>query len=976
MRSRWSRWLPSLLLALMVGAALPGPASPATAAPLVETCDVVLAKAFCEPTATLRQECPRGAPGSPCDALIPALNEYDRTYYDLDQKLAHHMSRTRHVVPDGAQDGDWFGGSMVALDDGTVIVAAPGDDEFGTDAGALYVYEGGDIDGPIMYKIAAPTPTAFGGYGSHGLEADGNRFVVGDPNDDTRAEGAGALQLYARDESGQFVATTITATDGRPGDGLGAGRLLFSDGHIVQGVPKADSDVGVDVGAIYVFQTSGTHDIVETRIERPHTGSWNGFGTDPFDFDALRLIVIDDREKQLLVYVLNGNGTYTETTIAPMSPETWDFGRTVVIEGTTVVASAWALQEDGSIEGAVFLHDLEDDGPFDDRVILAPDGHGSYWFGRHLVLDNGTLIVANPLASITANRSGAIHVSQVADNDPLQWTTLAPSDATDRMVFGSSAPILHNGTILVPVPEHSGHVRYGGGAYLYMPEENGTYTETLILPRSAGENERAGSGGGILITDRAILGSPLHAAANGTTGAIVVHDRTPGPGAMDPSETCETPQGALLCSATEQLLAALGEGRRTARQALDAVDGQQRFETSLHNGTAFMAGLRAGATDGQGFANLQYNWHDDGSRSTSIRHYRPDGSTSFTVTDIMAPVRAGTPTIDSLSNLAMEEDLLVVGEPYGGTDEVTSGSVMVYAMDATGVRSETRLAPRNGTGVAYFGAGGIAIYNGTIVVGSLYDTETPDGGGALFLFQPDGEGGYDETKIIPANASGGSHRGMLGSLAMTGDTIYVADPWGDPEDRNRGAIHAITYDEGGVTSQQKFVPDGVPDGSFLGLSSFHLTAIAAEGDHVAVTSPSDDSAAEDAGAIYLGQRQEEGHYTFTKHVLFKAQPGDFIGWFGGLTMSEGQILLGHPLARVNGEVTGGAVLLQPIADGRFGERYVSASDGRHADLLGAGPVGLHQDRVVAFAPWYKRTTDDAGATYVFDATTASPFIGI
>jgi FG-GAP repeat protein len=79
--------------------------------------------------------------------------------------------------PGALQEGDEFGSSITVIESG-VLVGAPGDDEGGPDAGAVWIFEGG----PPADKLLPPDPQADDQFG-RSLAADGSRILVGSSDD-------------------------------------------------------------------------------------------------------------------------------------------------------------------------------------------------------------------------------------------------------------------------------------------------------------------------------------------------------------------------------------------------------------------------------------------------------------------------------------------------------------------------------------------------------------------------------------------------------------------------------------------------------------------------------------------------------------------------------------------------------------------------------------------------------------------------
>ncbi|MCA9663785.1 MAG: FG-GAP repeat protein, partial [Myxococcales bacterium] len=150
------------------------------------------------------------------------------------------------AADDAADDADFFDlyGWSVAADGEHLVVGAPGDNEGGLNAGAVYIYERDDDAWRLKEKLLSDPPRPFRYFGAS-VALAGDLLVVGAPNDYNRrpdAQGPGEAHVYRR--SGRryaldavLVAEPATIRDNFGGavatDGarviVGASRLYYGD---------------------------------------------------------------------------------------------------------------------------------------------------------------------------------------------------------------------------------------------------------------------------------------------------------------------------------------------------------------------------------------------------------------------------------------------------------------------------------------------------------------------------------------------------------------------------------------------------------------------------------------------------------------------------------------------------------------------------------------------------------------------------
>lgn len=84
------------------------------------------------------------------------------------------------LTPANPSDGDRFG-AAVALEDTTVLIGAPFNEDAGTDAGAAYVFQGGDSGWMETAQLSGSQPTNDRDFG-FAVALDGSRAIVGTQN--------------------------------------------------------------------------------------------------------------------------------------------------------------------------------------------------------------------------------------------------------------------------------------------------------------------------------------------------------------------------------------------------------------------------------------------------------------------------------------------------------------------------------------------------------------------------------------------------------------------------------------------------------------------------------------------------------------------------------------------------------------------------------------------------------------------------
>lgn len=243
---------------------------------------------------------------------------------------------TDGVTPDGSVANDSFGSHVVLSQDKTkLIIGSQGDDEAGTNAGAVYIFQSSSVGYQQVQKITAsyntlglPETTKPQSYFGEFLSAipDCNLLAVGARGNSENGNGAGAVYLFASGSFGYQQVQKLTASndpDGSLEKDLFSRPQLSKDGTVLAVAATNDEQDGGSgdyfngAGAIYMF----------------HSGS-NGY-----------------QQVQKLTSSFNTDGT-------PETPGPLDsFGEWLIVadDGKTLIAGATDNDENGIDAGAVYV---------------------------------------------------------------------------------------------------------------------------------------------------------------------------------------------------------------------------------------------------------------------------------------------------------------------------------------------------------------------------------------------------------------------------------------------------------------------------------------------------------------------------------------------------------------------------------------------------------------------------------------------
>ena len=158
--------------------------------------------------------------------------------------------QTAKLVASDGLSGDLFG-SAVAADGDTVMIGASYNDQGGTNAGAVYIFERSGQTWPETAKLVASDADDVDFFG-FSVAISGDQIAVGARRNDDVGEDSGAVYLYERRGGKWLEFGRMVAPDGKTNDGLGYGVAV--DQSILVGTAYPETVAGGVSGSLYVFE--------------------------------------------------------------------------------------------------------------------------------------------------------------------------------------------------------------------------------------------------------------------------------------------------------------------------------------------------------------------------------------------------------------------------------------------------------------------------------------------------------------------------------------------------------------------------------------------------------------------------------------------------------------------------------------------------------------------------------------------------
>lgn len=229
-------------------------------------------------------------------------------------------------------------------------------------------------------------------------------------------------------------------------------------------------------------------------------------------------------------------------------------------------------------------------------------------------------------------------------------------------------------------------------------------------------------------------------------------------------------------------------------------------------------------------------------------------------------VTASTSPQDFGWSADLEGDRALIGAYADSSVLQWAGSAFVFERDDGGTPGEplddtwveaARLVPEVPEYRGFFGIS-LALWDDTAFVGAPVRPDEPGSAGRVLVFQRDAGGDWLQLReLTPADGASGDR---FGTLAVTGDTLFVGAPWHAQVGTHSGAVYVYRRDDAGTADplDDDWIETERLLGSDSGAWEEFGSALACDGDLLVVGAPNDAQNGVDAGAVYVFERDDGG----------------------------------------------------------------------------------------------------------------------
>ncbi len=386
-------------------------------------------------------------------------------------------------VASDAASGDWFGFSA-AIDGDVMVAGAYGEDDLGSESGAVYVYR---FDGSSWQE--EEKLTAFDGVaGDHfgfSVAVEGDVLAVGARRLEVAGQArAGGVYVYRYNGSSWAFEQKLTASNADPNDEFGYA-VNLSGSALIVGAPFADTAAS-DAGAAYVFRRNIFNWSEEAELNASDGGSTDYFGFS-VDVDGSHAVVgayLDNNDNgtdagAAYVYEFLNPQWTNEQKLLSSDGASFDYvGVSVSISGDAILAGAHGDDDMGSGAGAGYVF-RQNAGVWAEEGKLIPSSgnQGDQW-GRAVAIDGGVSILGAHLDDLPQANKGSALVYRECNglwNEDLQ---VAASDGVGEDRFGYAVAVSGDRAVGGAWSNGAGD---SGSAYVYGVAEIELMVEPLLV---------------------------------------------------------------------------------------------------------------------------------------------------------------------------------------------------------------------------------------------------------------------------------------------------------------------------------------------------------------------------------------------------------------------------------------------------------------------------------------------------------------
>lgn len=311
------------------------------------------------------------------------------------------------LMPSDAPANAWFGNG-VAIDGSTIVIGAPLAQGH---RGAAYVFVWDGLAWTEQGKLSSPTPAPSDFFG-WSVDVQDDRVLVGAIGDDSAGLNRGAAYVFDRTGATWSLTAELLA-DAAPVGASGGYGVALDVSRAVVGHPTPSGFGGNAPGQVMIFDESAGW--AETALTSPSPFVGDNFGVAVAADPGIILVGASGTAASAgaaHLFATDGSGWVATDAFAPSSTAGARVGYAVDIAGTTIAIGGFGNNAAGLANAGGAWQFDRSGGAWAEAATHQGSVTGDY-FGRSVAADGGAIAIGAPLRDLGVSNGGAVFAPDV-----------------------------------------------------------------------------------------------------------------------------------------------------------------------------------------------------------------------------------------------------------------------------------------------------------------------------------------------------------------------------------------------------------------------------------------------------------------------------------------------------------------------------------------------------------------------------------
>ena len=277
--------------------------------------------------------------------------DYTGSAYVLKREGISWVEKQKLIASDAEED-DHFGWS-VAISEEYAVIGAVAEATNGHQSGAAYIFKREGDSWLEKQKLIASDGTDNEFFGWE-VAISKDFVVIGCPEDEDNGSDAGAVYIYNRVDTSWLEMQKLLASDGAGDDNFGRS-VSISNNYIVVGSPF-DDDKGNRSGSAYMFKLNGSNWIEEQKLTASNGSEHHNYGTSVSIYGQTAIVGTWIANSVYLYKFENFNWIEDEIIVPSDGTGSEQFGTSISLDYNKLISGARGDDDNGTGSGSAYIN--------------------------------------------------------------------------------------------------------------------------------------------------------------------------------------------------------------------------------------------------------------------------------------------------------------------------------------------------------------------------------------------------------------------------------------------------------------------------------------------------------------------------------------------------------------------------------------------------------------------------------------------